>query len=106
MAHLNLGLLAYWIVNTVRYQLKQNNIHSQWREILRVMQTHKAVTTVAQNRYDEVIISLRTSDPTPKVQAIYEALRYKPRPFTKRKFVVHKLEFEKMDVLDYRRFPT
>jgi len=23
MAHLHLGLLAYWVVNTIRYQLKQ-----------------------------------------------------------------------------------
>ncbi|HUZ59244.1 MAG TPA: transposase, partial [Hanamia sp.] len=25
MAHLHLGILAYWLVNTVRYQLKNNN---------------------------------------------------------------------------------
>jgi transposase len=106
MAHLNLGLLAYWIVNTVRYQLKQRQIHYQWKEILRIMQTHKAVTTVSQNRYDEVIVGLRTSDPSSKVQAIYDALHYKLRPFTKRKFVVHKSEFEKMNLLDYRMFPT
>jgi hypothetical protein len=105
MAHLNLGLLAYWVVNTVRYQLKQKQIRSQWKEIVRIMNTQKAVTTVSQNRYDEVLISHRTSDPQPRVQAIYDALGYPPRPFTKRKFVVHKSEFEKMDLLDYRRFP-
>jgi len=105
MAHLNLGLLAYWIVNTIRYQLKQKQIRSQWKEIVRIMNTQKAVTTVSQNRYDEVLISHRTSDPQPRVQAIYDALGYTPRPFTKRKFVVHKSEFEKMDLLDYRRFP-
>ncbi len=48
-AHLRLGLLAYWIVNTVRYQLQQKNIKSKWREIVRVMNTQKCVTTTVQN---------------------------------------------------------
>jgi hypothetical protein len=41
MAHLNLGLLAYWIVTTIRYQLKQKNITSDWRELVRIMNTQK-----------------------------------------------------------------
>lgn len=49
MAHLHLGLLAYWVVNTIRHQLKKENIHSNWSEIVRVMNTQKAVTTLAQN---------------------------------------------------------
>jgi hypothetical protein len=106
MAHLHLGLLAYWVVNTVRYQLKQHATTFQWREIVRIMNTQKAVTTVSQNRYDEVIISIRTSDPSPKVQDIYDRLHYKPKPYSKRKFVVHKTEFEKLDVFDYRKFVT
>jgi hypothetical protein len=118
MAHLNLGLLAYWVVNTVRFQLKrgetkekhntqqQDNhkdttiINFQWKEIIRIMNTQKAVTTTAQNRYDEVIISRRCSDTNEKVQAIYNKLKYKSQPFTKRKFVVHKSEFLKMEIFD------
>jgi hypothetical protein len=124
MAHLNLGLLAYWVVNTVRYQLKKAGnepvqkqkiaeietdttpINFQWKEILRVMKTQKSVLTVSQNRYDEIIITRRCSEPTTKVQAIYHRLKYKSQPFTKRKFVVHKAEFEKMDVADLQRFVT
>jgi len=48
MAHLHLGLLAYWIVNTIRYQLKQKGITSNWREIVRIMNTQKCVTTIAK----------------------------------------------------------
>ena len=138
MAHLHLGLLAYWVVNMVRYQLKggqaketvhakvaetaatehiqktqENNIqdvainyNSQWKEIIRIMNTQKAVTTVSQNRYDQVIISHRCSEPTPKVDAIYRRLKYKPEPNTIRKFVVHKVEYEKMDNIDIYLFPT
>ncbi len=39
MAHLQFGLLAYWVVNTVRYQLKKQGFHSGWREIVRIMNT-------------------------------------------------------------------
>jgi hypothetical protein len=42
MAHLHLGLLAYLVVNTIRYQLKKEGIHSRWREIVRTMNTQKA----------------------------------------------------------------
>ena len=37
MAHLYLGLLAYWLVSTIRHQLKQKGFHSDWREITRIM---------------------------------------------------------------------
>ena len=70
------------------------------------MNTQKSVLTVSQNRYDEVIISRRCSEPTPKVEAIYSRLKYKNQPFTKRKFVVHKSEFEKMDVDDLQKLVT
>ena len=71
MAHLHLRLLAYWVVNTVRFQLKGGraketaqvkveveeaqkhdspnvpiNYNAQWKEIIRIMNTQKAVTTV------------------------------------------------------------
>jgi hypothetical protein len=70
------------------------------------MNTQKAVTTIAQNNYDEVIISRRCSDPNEKVQAIYSKLKYKSQPFTKRKFVVHKSEFQQNDFFDYNHFTT
>lgn len=95
MAHLHLGLLAYWIVNTVRYQLKQKEITSSWREIIRVMNTQKCVTTVAQNNKDEIISIRRCSEPDPKAQQIYDSLKYKPAPFVRKKSVVLKPESEK-----------
>lgn len=122
MAHLHLGLLAYWVVNTIRYQLKKSvpedknvsncqdkneqipgKINYGWKEIVRIMNTQKSVLTVSQNNFDEVIVSRRCSDPSPKVEAIYNRLHYKSKPFTKRKFVVHKSEFQKIDVIDLQR---
>ena len=71
-----------------------------------MMNTQKAVTTVSQNRYDQVIISHRCGEPNPKVEAIYRRLNYKSKPKTNRKFVVHKSEFQKMDTIDVYLFPT
>lgn len=34
-AHLFLGLLSYWIVNTIRHKLKQTGLTSYWTEIMR-----------------------------------------------------------------------
>src|SRR5690606_17984305 len=55
MAHLHLGLLAYWLVNTIRYQLKQSGITDDWKEIKRKASTQKSVLTTAQNSYDDLI---------------------------------------------------
>ena len=94
MAHLNLGLLAYWLVNTIRHQLKKEGINSQWKEIVRTMNTQKAVTTTAQNNNDEIIHIRRCTEPNEKVKRIYDILKYKPQPYKKKKFVVHKMDFK------------
>ena len=94
MAHLHLAILAYWVVNTVRYQLKQKDIRYQWNEIVRIMNTQKSVTTIAQNNHDQIIIIRRCSEPNENVKLIYNALKYKSTPFKKKKVVVHKLEFK------------
>jgi hypothetical protein len=104
MAHLHLGLLAYWLVNTVRHQLKQEEIHSCWREIVRTMNTQKAVTTLAQNNHEEVIMIRRCSEPNQQVRKLYDALKYKYAPFVKRKSVVHKSELENCQFIEKQLF--
>ena len=121
-AHLNLGLLAYWVVNTIRYQLKRNtvptgtvnngnepqdnSIHDEWREIVRTMNRQKAVTTMVQNKKNEVIILRQCTAPNEKVKRIYDKLAYRQYPFKKKKFVVHKSIFEKMQLNDIQQLYT
>jgi len=95
MAHLHLGILAYWQVNTIRYQLKQKGINYDWREIVRIMNTQKCVTTTARNNQDQIIQIRKCSEPDPKAVEIYEALKYKHAPFTRKKSVVLKTEIRK-----------
>jgi hypothetical protein len=120
MAHLHLGLLAYWLVNTVRFQLKQREIIEkkdamekketkdiiepvsfQWKEIVRIMNTQKAVTTLAQNKTDEIIMIRRCTSPEDNVKLIYDKLGYKYYPFKMKKSVVHKSHFEKIYPAEY-----
>jgi hypothetical protein len=119
LVHLNLGLLAYWVVNTIRYQLKRNTvlagtvnngnepqdnfIHDEWREIVRTMNTQKAVTTMVQNKKNEVIILRQCTAPNEKVKRIYDKLAYRQYPFKKKKFIVHKSIFEKMQLNDIQQ---
>ena len=68
VAHLNLRLLAYWVVNTIRFKLKrreeaspvvetinadnqqkETSINFFWKEIVHILNTQKAVTTTDQN---------------------------------------------------------
>jgi len=97
MAHLHLGILAYWLVNTVRYQLKNNGITSCWKEIVRIGNTQKVITTSGTNNYDKIITTRKCSQPNDNLKNIYTALKTKHKPFTKRKSVVHKLELKKTD---------
>ena len=104
MAHLHLGLLAYWLVNTVRHQLKKESIHSGWKEIVRTMNTQKAVTTLAQNNHEEVIMIRRCSEPNQHVRRLYDALKYKYAPFVKQKSVVHKSELDNCQFIEKQEF--
>ena len=45
MAHLYLGLLAYWLVSTIRFQLKQKGFTQSWSEVVRIINTKKRVST-------------------------------------------------------------
>jgi len=102
MAHLHLGLLAYWLVNTIRYQLKNQGMNSGWTEIVRIANTQKVITTSGTNTYNKIISTRRCSEPGEKLEHIYNLLKTKHQPFTKRKSVVHKLDSKKNETQQQR----
>lgn len=95
MAHLHLGLLAYWVVNTVRCKLKAHGINSLWPEIVRIGNTQKIITTHGTNTAGIMVGVRKCSEPGEQLKRIQSILLIKPKPFTKRKSVVHKLELKK-----------
>ena len=105
MAHLHLGILAYWIVNTVRCKLKAHGIHSHWPEIVRIGNTQKIITTQGINTAGVVIGVRKCSEPSEQLKNIQSILLLKPKPFTKRKSVVHKPEPKKSQTLYLQASP-
>ncbi len=81
MAHLHLGLLAYQLVSTILFQLKQTGITRERKEIVRIMNTQKMVTTHLVNTDEESVSIRKCSLPEPKVRMIYKALGYDEKPF-------------------------
>ena len=69
--------------------------NQQWNEIIRVMNTQKAVTTTAQNNCDQIIQIRRCSEQNENVVKIYRALKYESTPFKKKKVVVLKSNLKK-----------
>jgi len=95
MAHLHLGILAYWLVATIRYQLKQKDYNDDWSEIVRIMSTQKCVTTSVENIRNQVISVRQCTEPSLKVKQIYDLLKYKYVPFARKKSVVPPAEILK-----------
>ncbi len=82
-AHLFFGLLSYWIVNTIRFQLKQSGENAYWTEIVRRMSTQKLVTTEAVNALGEKVELRQCSRPIKQAEKIYSLLDMKQAPFKK-----------------------
>lgn len=95
MAHLHLGLLAYWLVATLRYQLKNKGVNHDWRELVRIMNTQKRVTTTIKGEGNKTIQIKQCSEPIVPVIQIYQALNYKPVPLPRKKSVWHTEEILK-----------
>lgn len=86
-AHLFFGLLAYWIVNTIRYKLKLQGITHYWTELKRILSTQKAITTEGTNAMGEHVMLRMCSEPTDKAAEIYRLLHYTSIPF--RRYCLH-----------------
>jgi transposase len=89
IAHLNLGLLAYWLVNTVRQKLKKQGVSHNWKEIVRIANTQKVITTTGTNASENTLQVRKCSEPGAKLKELQSLLKIKPRPFVKIKSVVH-----------------
>ncbi len=105
MAHLHLGLLAYWLVNTVRHQLKSKNINSCWTEIVRIGNTQKVITTTAENAQHQIVSTRKCSEPNENLKEIFDTLKANYQPFRKRKSVVHKPTPKKPETQQIRQLP-
>jgi len=87
-SHLFLGLIAYQIVATIRYQLKLKGIRHDWRNIVRIMNTQKEVISTMKCKSGKIIMIKKCSTPTVEAKQIYDALGYNYNPYFMKKSVV------------------
>lgn len=87
-SHLYLAILAYQLVNTIRYMLKEKGITSDWRNIVRVMNTQTIQSVVFNNETKKFCVR-KPSKPIREVLDIYQATRTKSMIPDKKKYVVY-----------------
>jgi transposase len=87
-AHLYLTMLAYQLVNTIRYMLKKNNINYDWKNIVRIMSTQK-IQTVKLPAATKVINIRKSSIPIKEAKEIYDATGCKSTQSIVKKYVVY-----------------
>jgi len=102
MAHLHPGLLAYWLVNTIRYQLKGYGINYGWKEIVRIGNTQKLVTTMGTNPYRQSIKTIKCTQTAENMKQLTEILGLAPY-IKRKKSVVHKMGSQKNETQQQRR---
>ena len=56
------------MVDFIRHQLKQNDIHYEWREIVRIMNTQKCITTSIENSKEQFVFIRKCSEPEAKAK--------------------------------------
>jgi len=88
LSHIFVGIIAYQVVNTIRFQLKKKEITLSWDKIVQKTNTYKSIQTDMIKKDGEKIILKYCLRPNPFVTDIFEKLNYKIRPFRKKKIVV------------------
>jgi len=89
--HIWLGIIAYQVVNYIKQTLSKAKINDSWTTIVRKMSTmQSSTTTVINDKQQQLYIKLCTR-PTQYQKTVFNILKYKPRPFTKKTKVVTQL---------------
>lgn len=87
-AHIYQTILAYQLVNTIRYLLKQKGLNYDWKNILIIMNTQH-ITTIEVKTDNKTIGIRRASRPITEVRQIYNAVGMSSMPNQKKKYVVY-----------------
>jgi transposase len=88
-SHLNLAVLAYFIISFIRYRLKLNKLNHCWKEIVRIMSSQKCNLNSIINKQNQKIILKTCTRPSIKANKIYQAMNYKPVPFYQKRTILN-----------------
>ena len=89
-SHLNLAILAYWVVSVTKYRLKlKKHENVRWDEIMRIASTQVVVTAKVETVDGQSISIRQSTEAESKLSAIYDLLDINPKPLGKRKSMLH-----------------
>ena len=89
-AHLNLAVLAYWIVSVTKYRLKMRDYPNvRWDEIMRIAQAQVVVTAEMETVGGDRIRVRQSTEAEEELSVIYSLLDVNANPIGKVKSVVH-----------------
>ena len=89
-AHINLAVLAYWIVSVTKHRLKLKDYPNvRWDEIMRVAQAQVVVTAEMQAEDGGTVRVRQSTEAESELARIYSLLGICPNPVGKVKSVVH-----------------
>ena len=86
--HIFITLLAYHLVQTLRKQLKQNNIHDSWKTLRAKMENQQRITVVMQRADGKTIHLRKTTHAEPHQKAIFDAPGITTQPGVTQKTIV------------------
>jgi transposase len=86
--HIFITLLAYHIVQTLRTQLKAQDIHDSWQTLRAKMENQQRVTVVMKRADGKTIHLRKATRAEPQQEAIYQALGIPMQPGSVQKTIV------------------
>jgi transposase len=72
--HIFVTVIAYHIMQTIRYALKNKQIRESWSTIRKVLSTHVRITTTIKKDDGRVVHIRKSTRPEPVHTKIYDAL--------------------------------
>lgn len=78
--HLFISTLAYHLLHTIRYQLKESGIGKSWERIRNIFSTQCRITTTFQHENGKTVEIRKTTSPDTNQRLMYEALNIKTHP--------------------------
>lgn len=87
-SHIWLGVMAYQVVNYIRKNLKDYNINYSWSTIIKKMRSMQTSIVSVNNDKDEKLFIKLCTRPNTTHKKIFEALKFKSRPYVRKTNVV------------------
>jgi len=78
--HIFISILAYHLLHTIRYQLKQKDIHESWQTLRQLLQTQCRITSTLKLQDGRTVKIRKSNSPDTNQATIYKALGIDSHP--------------------------